>query len=206
VRSFTWRLTLWYTALLMVVLLIFGAVAFLGVRYVLFSAAARETEAALTSVEQLTGGGADEQGDYSHMDLDDPALTAVLGGGPVWVQITDSGGRVVNRSRGLEGTAPVPAYVGPATRALLGQDSVLLAGAKLTGGAQIQVVRPLDREDDFLATLAKVFALVALAGLAPALIGGRAIARRALQPVETLTRTTRAPTSGRPSGRWSATP
>ncbi len=190
-RSFTWRLTLWYTALLMAVLLVFGGVAFLGVRYVLFSAAAREVEATLTSVAQLTGGGSDEQGDYSHMDLDDPAITAVLGGGPVWVQITDAGGRVVNRSRGLEESPPVPVHVGPPVRGVLGRDNVLLAGVRLAGGSGLQAVRSLDREEEFLGTLARVFALVALAGLVPAVIGGRTIARRALRPVETLTRTAR---------------
>ncbi|MHB0886631.1 MAG: sensor histidine kinase [Bacillota bacterium] len=204
-RSFTWRLTLWYTALLMAALLIFGTVALLGVRYVLLSAASRETQAALTSVRQLTSGGGDEEGDYSHMDLNDPAITTVLGGSPVWLQMVDSAGRIVNRSRGLEATTKVPAYVGPPKRMQLGEDSVLLAGAKLTGGAQIQVVRPLDRENEFLATLARVFALVALVGLAPALIGGRAIARGALRPVETLTRTAREITASDLSRRISLT-
>ncbi|MHB8928344.1 MAG: sensor histidine kinase [Bacillota bacterium] len=190
-RSFSWRLTLWYTALLMAVLLIFGLVAFLGVRYVLFSAAAREVEATLASVQRMTGAGGDEQGDYDHMDLDDPAVTAVLGSGPVWVQITASDGRVINRSRGLEGAAPLPAYVGPPMRTRIGDGNALLAGAKLTGGVQLQAVRPLEREEEFLAALARVFALVALTGLAPAVIGGRAIARGALRPVETLTRTAR---------------
>ncbi|MGQ9497821.1 MAG: hypothetical protein ACUVRC_07585 [Desulfotomaculales bacterium] len=56
-RSLSWRLTLWYAAVLLTVLSICGAVAFWGVRYILFTGAAREAEAAVATIQRLTGGG-----------------------------------------------------------------------------------------------------------------------------------------------------
>lgn len=189
-RSLSWRLTLWYAAVLLTVLSICGAVAFWGVRYILFTGAAREAEAAVATVQRLTGGG-NEQGDYNHMDLDDPEFATILGSNLLWVQITAPDGRVLNRSHALQGDVRAPAYLGPAVQGRLGDQDVILVGGQLADGVRVQVIRPLEREEKFLATLTRVFILVALAGLVPAVVGGRAIARAALRPVETLTRTAR---------------
>ncbi len=191
IHSLSWRLTMAYTALVTAVLLVFGLVAYFGVRYVLFSAAARQIEATRITVTGLTETGADQEGDYNHVDLEDPAITAALGGGPVWVQIATPDGKVLNRSRTLDKGIALPTYVGPATRMKIGENDFLLTGGYLAPGATLQIARSLEREDEFLSSLAQVLLLVGLAGLVPAVVGGRAIAHRALRPIETLTRTTR---------------
>lgn len=190
-HSLAWRLTIAYTALVTAVVLVFGLVAFFGVRYVLFTAAARQIEATQATVARLTATGVDQQGDYNHIDLDDPAITTALGAGPVWMQITTPDGKVLSRSRALESGITIPSYVGPAVRVKVGENDILLTGGELAAGATLQVAHPLEREDEFLSSLAQVLLLVGLAGLAPAVIGGRAIAHRALRPIETLTRTAR---------------
>lgn len=189
-RSITWRLTLWYTIILMVILIICGVAAFLGMRYLLFSEAARKVEAAVTTVQNLTG--PEEQGDnYNHMDLDDPELSASADNGNLLVQITTSDGQILNSSRTLGNAVLRPGYSGPSVLAEYNEQDVLLAGAELTGGALVQVAYPLGREEHFLGILAGVMGLLALGGLGLAVVGGRLITRRALRPLQGLTHTAR---------------
>ncbi|MHB8158877.1 MAG: hypothetical protein ACYDEQ_16060, partial [Desulfocucumaceae bacterium] len=99
-RSITWRLTLWYTVILMATLIICGLAAFWGMRYLLFTEAARRVEGAVSTVQKLTGQ-EEQRGNYNHVDLDDPELTASADNGILLVQITAPDGRVLNRSRTL---------------------------------------------------------------------------------------------------------
>ena len=186
-RSFTWRLTLWYTFALIGIFLICGAAAYWGTRYLLFSTAAGEAANVLASVQKLASGEENTNGEHSHVDLDDPQLTAAAGDN-TFVQVTGAGGKVINASPGLK---YFPPYTGPLIQTEFGGEKVLVAGASLFQGASVQVIRSLSREENFLAALARIFALVSLAGLFLALAGGWALTRAALSPVKTLTGTAR---------------
>ena len=190
-QRLSWRLTIAYTALVTAGLLVFGAVAFLGVRYVLLSVAARQTETSMATVLQALDVGADNQGDYSGVDLGGPALVAAGGDGAAWIQLIDSSGEVISRSANAEKGMAIPPYVGPAVRVRLGDNLVMIAGGRLRTGATLQVARPLEREEEFLSSLLQVLLVVGLVCLVPAVLGGRAIASRALRPIETVTRATR---------------
>jgi len=187
-RSFTWRLTLWYALALIGIFLICGAVAYWGTRYLLFSTAAGEAANVLASVQKLAAGEENTTGDHNHVDLDDPQLTAAAGD-TTFVQVTGIGGKVINASPGLKGI--FPPYTGPLVQKEFGGEKVLVAGTRLPQGASVQVIRPLSREESFLEALARIFILVSLAGLFLALAGGWVITRAALFPVKTLTRTAR---------------
>ncbi|MGQ9712518.1 MAG: hypothetical protein ACUVRC_07590, partial [Desulfotomaculales bacterium] len=108
------------------------------------------------------------------MDLDDPEFATILGSNLLWVQITAPDGRVLNRSHALQGDVRTPAYLGPAVQGRLGDQDVILVGGQLADGVRLQVIRPLEREEKFLATLTRVFILVAMAGLVAGLVGGGA--------------------------------
>lgn len=189
-RSITWRLTLWYTAVLMATIVICGAAAFWGMRYFLITEAASKVETAVATVQRLTG--PEGPGDnFNHVDLDDPELAAAAGSGDLMVQITTPDGRVLNSSHALRNAVLAPGYSGPPVlREFNGQD-VLLAGAELAGGALVQVAYPMSREVEFLEILAGVLGLLSMAGLVLAVAGGWMITRKALRPLQSLTNTTR---------------
>lgn len=186
-RSFTFRLTLWYALILAVILGICGATAYWGARYLLFSAAAGETANALANLRILAAGPGENGGDANHVDLDDPQLTAATEN--VFVQITAADGKVINKSPALKIT--VSPYAGPPVQRRLSGESALLAGTLLPDGTVIQVIRPFDREEKFLEALTKIFTLVSFGGLALTLAGGWTIAKAALRPVNALTKTAR---------------
>jgi signal transduction histidine kinase len=196
-RSLTWRLTFWYAGVLTAILVVCAAAAFVGVRYLLLTAAAHEVTAAVDTVRRLAAegregtGNGEYRGQYNHVDLDDPELTATAEGGMLWVQITTPDGRVVNSSQGLGGEALAPGYVGSPKVVYFRGTKVLLTGAELTPGALVQVARPLGREERFLSILAGVLGLLTVGGLALAVAGGWAITRGALRPVQELTMTAR---------------
>jgi len=188
-RSFTWRLTLWYALVLIGIFSICGLAAYWGTRYLLFSTATGEAANVLASVQKLAADNEKENGNQNHIDLEDPPLTAV-GQGNTFIQITAADGKVINASPGLKGTV-FPVYTGPPVQKELSGEKALFTGAYLPGGAVVQVIRPLNREEGFLDALTKIFTLVSLAGLFMALAGGWMITRAALSPVKTLTRMTR---------------
>ncbi|MDQ0287064.1 signal transduction histidine kinase [Desulfofundulus luciae] len=195
-RSITWRLTFWYAGILMAILIICGMAVFWVMRYLLFTEAIREVQAAVVRIQNMTNpeqenGINDENGNYNHVDLDDPELTASADNGILWVQITTPDGRVLNSSRALRDVVLAPGYAGPPVLTELNGQEVILAGAHLTGGALVQVARPLGREKMFLEILAGVLGLLALGGLGLAVAGGWVITRAALRPVHGLIRTAR---------------
>lgn len=189
-RSITWRLTLWYTAILMAILITCGISAFWGMRYLLLTEAARKVEMAVATVQKLTGP-EEQKGNYSHVDLDDPELTASADNGILLVQITTPDGRVLNSSQALGNAVLAPGYNGPPVLDKFNEQDVLLAGAELTDGALVQVAYPISREKHFLGILTSVLGLLSLGGLVLAVAGGWVITRKALRPLQSLTNTAR---------------
>lgn len=189
-RSITWRLTLWYTVILMAILITCGISAFWGMRYLLLTEAARKVEMAVATVQKLTGP-EEQKGNYSHVDLDDPELTASADNGILLVQITTPDGRVLNSSQALGNTVLAPGYNGPPVLDKFNEQDVLLAGAELTDGALVQVAYPISREKHFLGILTSVLGLLSLGGLVLAVAGGWVITRKALRPLQSLTNTAR---------------
>lgn len=189
-RSITWRLTLWYTVILMIILIICGLAAFWGMRYLLFTEAARRVEEAMVTVQKLTGP-EEERGNYNHVDLDEPELTALADNGILLIQITAPDGRILNRSRTLGNSFLSPGYSGPPVLIKFNEQDVLMAGSKLMGGALVQIAYPVSREEHFLWILASVLGLLVLGGLALAAVGGWMVTRKALRPLQSLTSTAR---------------
>lgn len=187
-RSITWRLTFWYAGILMAILVLCGMAVFWVMRYLLFREAIREVQTTVTKIQSMTSP-EQENGNYNHLDLDDPELAALADNGMLWMQITTPEGRVLNSSRALRDVALAPNYVGPPVLTKLNGQEVVLAGAQLSGNALVQVIRPLGEEKVFLEILAGVLGLLALVGLGLAVAGGWVITRAALRPVYSLIRT-----------------
>ncbi|WP_051273436.1 sensor histidine kinase [Desulfotruncus alcoholivorax] len=193
-RSVTWRLTIWYAAILLAILFICGAAALGVMRYLLYTEASREVEMAVAKVQDLTdtevaNNNYDES--YEHMDLNDPELTSSADYGILWVQITTRKGRVLNSSRALGKNILPSDYIGPPGTAVFHGKKILMAGAILSDNALVQVAKPLDREVGFLKTLAGVLGLLAMCGMVLTITGGRLITRAALRPVHSITQTAR---------------
>lgn len=110
-RSITWRLTIWYTVILVIILLVSGLAAFLGMRYVLYTDAIRELESSTITVLELIKS-SDQHHSYANVNLDDPALKAT----PdrfLWIQVTLPDGRVLKTSSSLENGVFTQNYIGP---------------------------------------------------------------------------------------------
>jgi signal transduction histidine kinase len=182
----TWRLTLWYTVALALILAAVLIAVFFGMRHLLVTEAAREVRDAAARVEELVAAPEEGSGNHDHVDLDDPELTQTAGSPLLWVQITGPGG-ITQRSRSL-GLAALPAYVGPSVERRLFGERVILFGKRLPQ-ASVQIARPLTREYRFLFTLLHLSLLLGLTGIGLAAAGGWILTRLALRPVKTLTRT-----------------
>lgn len=182
-HSITWRLVRWYSSILVFILIVCGIAAFFSMRYLLYNEAAREVEAGIATVKKIA--------DPAEGDLDAPELTASVENGILWVQVTGPDGKVLNRSKPLKGIVLVPGFVGGPIIYHLKSSEVYLAGAKLQKGVYVQIARPLNREEDFLKTLAGVFGLLVLAGMLLAVLGGWMVTRAALNPIQHLTKTAR---------------
>ncbi|HUW65809.1 MAG TPA: HAMP domain-containing sensor histidine kinase [Spirochaetia bacterium] len=189
-RSITWRLTIWYAGILVVILTISGLAAFWGMRYILFNNAAQEAHRAVSTVQNMAAPDEDnDTGGFSHLDLDDPALVNAAGNSILWLQVTSPAGTVLTSSLNLKNRPLDPGYSGPPKLLSLDGRDVYLAGGRLPGGATVQVARPLAGEEDFLKELARVFVFLVLGGLLLALAGGWVITRAAMSPVQRLTLT-----------------
>ncbi|RDV84035.1 HAMP domain-containing sensor histidine kinase [Ammonifex thiophilus] len=182
----TWRLTLWYTIALVLVLAVILAAVFFGMKHLLVNQAEQEVVDAVGRIEALAGTSEGGNGSHVHIDLDDPELTQVAGSPVLWVQITGPDG-VVQRSRSL-GQATLPSYVGPPVERQIFGEQVILYGRKLPWGS-VQVARPLTQEYRFLFSLLRLSLLLEGVGLGLAALGGLVLTRLALEPISTLTRT-----------------
>lgn len=174
----------------MAVLVLCGMAVFWMMRYLLFAEASREVRIAIEKIQGMTSP-EQEQGDYNHMDLDDPELIGSADDGTIWVQITAPDGRILNRSRALRDTILSLAYVGPPVLSELNGQQIILGGGRLAGGALVQVARPLGREKTFLQNLSGVLGVLVTGGVGLAVAGGWTITRAALRPVHELTKTAR---------------
>lgn len=195
-RSITWRLTLWYTAILMVIIIVCGTAAFWGMRYFVFTKANQEMQTSMAAVKKfiLSQG---QNGEYKSVNLDDPTLTASSESGILWVQITTSDGRVLNSSQNLGNAVLSPGYTGPAVLVeprkherempRKHEKEMLLAGTELTKDTTVQVAFTISREEHFLEILASILGLLTFGGLALAVVGGWIITRKALKPIKSLT-------------------
>ena len=188
-----WRLTLWYAAVLAVVLALFAAGLFLGLRQRLHAALDEQLfdQAALTlrSVE-------------TEDDIPRLAGASELVDGEYFLRLFDADGEVVQETRGDEDIVPPPPEV---FRAALGGQNVYSdatdSEAETTRVLSIPVRaapdRPpigvmqvgLDRDeiDEPLAELLRTFAIAVPVALLLASASGYLLAGRALAPVSTIT-------------------
>lgn len=187
-RSITWRLTLWYAAILMVIIVVCGAAAFLGMRYYIFSNAYREMNINMDTVKKYVISQM-QDGDFSNVNLDDPKLATSYDNGLLRIQISTPDGKVLNKSRSWGNAVLAPGYSGPPVLTESHDHKLLLAGSELPGDALVQVAFPIYREEHFLEMLASVLGLLSFAGLLLAVAGGWLITRKALKPLQELTNT-----------------
>lgn len=186
-RSITWRLTLWYASILMAIIVLCGAAAFLGMHYYIFRNAYREVNTYMIPVKNYILSQA-QNGNYSNVNLDDPVLTASTDG-ILKIQISTPDGRVLNKSRTLGNAVLAPGYSGPPILTGFHDHKTLLIGSELTEGVLVQVAFPVYREEHFLEMLASVLGFLSFGGLLLAVAGGWLITRKALRPLQDLTNT-----------------
>jgi signal transduction histidine kinase len=180
-RSLRARLLWWYTGMLAVVVLAFGAV----VSYLAWRAEIADIDAALRAHAQILARGLQpvEAGTF---DLVLPA-----GGAPeqpyhtVW---TPEGGIIDRSDPALD--VPRPLTQGFRTRS--GRRELVIDAA----GARVLVGVPLDAAQAVVANLAARMALAGAAALAVSLAGGLYLVRRALAPVTRINETARAMVDG----------
>ncbi|MFZ5597397.1 MAG: sensor histidine kinase [Bacillota bacterium] len=189
-RSITLRLTLWYSAILVLILAICSLAAFWEIRYLLYKEAAQKVEDTIATFQKLTVD--EKQNEYgNHIDPGDQDLIASVDNGVLLIQITTLNGNILSSSRNLGSNALAPRYTGPPVTAEFKGQNIILAGSKLTDNALIQVAYPLDREKYFLKLLTGVLGILALGGLLLAAAGGWITTWKALRPLHSLTRMAR---------------
>lgn len=190
-QSITWRLTLWYAAVLTLILLAVGGLTY-GAVAVSMKQQARDRLLARAEVvrRHLEGQATQEEG--QHVDLTDRDL---LGSGDgFYLQILGPGGQVLNRSSNVPSGFVLPLTATPVNPVLAefsGQPFLYLTLPLSVGerpGATLQVALPWEANEEFLRALRFFLLLAGGAGLLAALAGGFFIARLSLKPVAAITR------------------
>ncbi|MCL4424909.1 MAG: ATP-binding protein [Firmicutes bacterium] len=189
-RSITWRLTVWYTLILALILLAVGGLTYWAVESTLTR---QGIERVLTKNEalrqQLVYSSHQEEG--QHLDLTDRDLLAT--GDAFYLQITDRDGHVLNHSPNTPGF-PLPAEptpAGPVFREFAGRPFLYLSQPLLETGRQVytlEIALPWETNEEFLRALRRFLTLSGSAGLFLALVGGFLVARFSLRPVAAITR------------------
>lgn len=181
--SITRRLTSWYAGILLFLLLLNGGAAYLGMSYLLYKEAKREVITAISTIQGLAG--------PENENLDTPEIISTMRSNIFWIQITTPNGSVLNHSANIGSIAFAPNYVGHSVIRKIRRQEVIIAGAEIHRGIQVQIARPLEKEKDFLDNLAGVLLGLAIIVLFFALAGGRMITKTALEPIKRLTHTAR---------------
>ncbi len=200
-QSLRLRLTLWYVALLAVILLLFSGV--LAVR--LNTTLHDNLDDTLRNRANLLAGTITS--DTGIPRLNSSRLPLDFNQGPQFIRLYDAAGNLVAdiaAVNGPTGTAPPPALVGDVAAALRGMTSI--RSATVDGERQRVLTMPLRptaqgvlqvglSEDDIRETVRSVVTI--LATLVPLMLliasgGGLFLARRALAPVDRMTRAARA--------------
>jgi two-component system heavy metal sensor histidine kinase CusS len=190
VLSIRWRLTLWYEAVLALVLLIFGGAVYLMMRHVLTERAGAGLLMESAEVEQEIARAKNAEflstwleRRFSHHPGFDIRVS------------TPEGERVFRSERIRDSGLPVPPSP-PAPGRSLFIDSVLDRGRfhvsnrgvhGPSGPLVVQVAAPLAQNDQELGELLMVLWLAGPLALGSALLGGYLLARRALAPVDRMT-------------------
>ena len=180
------RLAFWYLLVLSLMLSLFGAAAFWGVRHSLMDgmdAALRARASTVLSQIDVDAGGLRFTGE------DAPRADAEMG-----VYLFDGRGRLLHRIAGSQALPPQPGALGPALHggsgyATLG--SLRLYTVGLPGTRAVQVIQSLDGTWDTLRELLALLALTVPALLLAATAGGIFLAGRALAPIDHITSTAR---------------
>jgi two-component system, OmpR family, heavy metal sensor histidine kinase CusS len=190
VLSIRWRLTLWYGAVLAVVLAIFGGAVYLMMRHVLTERAGAGLLMESAEVEQ-------EIARARNAEILSTWLERRFARHPGFdIQVsTPEGERIFRSERIHDSGLPVPTSP-PAPGQSLFIDCVLDRGrfhisnrgvVGPSGPLIVQVAAPLAQNDQELGELLTVLWLAGLLALGSALVGGYLLARSALAPVDRMT-------------------
>jgi two-component system OmpR family sensor kinase len=194
------RLTLWYTGLLAISLLVFDLLVYSALSRILMTAMddrlAAQAQDVITQIEN--------ENDPVAIILSGRAKLPSIDvfGSQFYIQITQLNGQVVQRSDNLHGQAlPVPAAAGVqpgprgatvttnnAVRLRVLSQPIVLAGRL---GGTIQVAQSQAATDDALLATRRVLGIVSISLLLLAAVGGAFLARTALRPIQAITETAR---------------
>jgi two-component system, OmpR family, sensor kinase len=193
------RLTLWYTGLLAISLLIFGLLVYSALSRLLMDAMdGRLAEQAQQVIDRI-----EVENDPEAIVVTGQASLPPIGvfGSQYFIQITELGGQVVQLSDNLQGQ-PLPVSTfeedvsggrgvtvstdqGVRLRVL---NRPIVLGGRLAG--TVQVAQSQAATDDALLAARRVLLIASISLLLFAAVGGAFLARTALRPIQAITRTT----------------
>ena len=196
------RLTLWFTAILVTILLVISALSYSLLRWSLM----QDVDASLATVAQVVRDTGYPAGAEASASRAESALRDILGPEfyDKFFQLVDPEGRPGPRSTYLQGeTLPLtPKARGHAARGLRTFETIRLGGTDVRlltipiqrGGAVVRLVQigmSLDRADRALDRYRETLLVLVPLGIALAAAGGALVARAALRPVDEMSRTAR---------------
>ena len=193
------RLTLWYTGLLAISLLIFGLLVYSALSRLLMDAMdGRLAEQAQQVIDRI-----EVENDPEAIVVTGQASLPPIGvfGSQYFIQITELGGQVVQLSDNLQGQPlPVSTFeedVSGGRGVTVSTDQgvrlrvlsrPIVLGGRLAG--TVQVAQSQAATDDALLAARRVLLIVSISLLLFAAVGGAFLARTALRPIQAITRTT----------------
>lgn len=189
-RSITWRLTFFYSFMLLLCLSLLGLFIYESLSYVLKNDALKAVdERANVIMNMILGNGEDGQ----HVDITDEELVAVTAVDNFLIQVSDKNGVVVNASPELKGRKlPIIADTMPK---IISWQKRQLAYISVSVNYNennmysIQIAKDISNTMDFLHSLGVMMLISSVMALVLSLLSGFFIARQALRPVDTIVKT-----------------
>ncbi len=207
-KKIRWKLSLWYAGLLAVILIILGVALYQALEHSLMAEAIRTTVTRAQQISALIDApeiGDTVNGQGTFVDITDPDLVNKFSSEGIYIEISDQGGKVVNRSFFLEKhrlsdsrLLSILKSSAPGTLEIRGFTDlgrIVVYAMPLSRNGQnlgtVKVVRSLTLMDRALDRLQLLLWFLSGGGLILAIGVGAALAKAALSPIDHITRTAR---------------
>jgi signal transduction histidine kinase len=153
----------------------------MSINYLLYNKAVQGTKGAIEAVRQIAA---------HESQITPHALLHSIERDHIRVQIISSQGTLLDGSRGLNHKILTPVYLGPPVLSKFQGRRIFRTGVNLEAHSlQIQIIRPLNPEEDFIKSFMIAFGLVGFIGLILSIFGGSLVTRAALKPLHQLNQT-----------------
>lgn len=201
-KKISWKLTILYSLIFSIVLILLNAATLYGVKFFLIGQAEKQVNETSQVIESKIIGTSNDQTSLTDSELlsdqtalTDPELLSDVQSNPdINVKIADAKGKIVNALNNFNvNQININSNLNLTREIELGEEHLIIRNTKIsntgTVKAYLQVVRNMEKEYAFLKILFIVMAAADFVGIILSVLVGFIISRRILNPIDNITKT-----------------